>query len=270
MCYYSCSDKDEVLLKAQQTQSNVDANQNADIQELIVFVETLNANLGIERVQTRGRFWDRIKRIILGDAYGYGWGVNHGFTPRGGLITAAVFSLITALDSNPSSRVWRLNNDWKVYGTTIRDYEIIGNDHNKVVYNLITNDRIIANGTFTNDYLCTATNKKLMSYGYADGLSQFQKTTLLMVLDRLKNCTTVDQLNSLMRQESSAYMEEFKFVETYVDGIANMSDKQSVRSYTQRINTEIDSSSLNGATRSRLKTMVAIAENSKALWIETN
>lgn len=268
ICFYSCSDEKENL-DSQLMEQGTDKTQEATIQELIGFVETLNANLAIEQVQTRGRFWDRIRHILLGDAYGYGWGVDNGFSPRGGLIAAAVFSIFVAFDRSPSM-VWKLNNDWKVYDSPLRDYEIIGNDHNKVVYNLIINDRTIANGTFTNDYLCTATNKKLMSFGYPDGMSALQRGSLMGVMVKLKNCTTVEQLNSLMRQEAPGHMDEFEFIETYVNGLASMNDKASVRSYTQQIIARIDSSSLNGAVRSRLKAMVAIAENSKALWIEVN
>lgn len=269
ICFYSCSDEKEIGLDTQLMQQDANKTQEEKIQELIEFVETLNANLEVEQVQTRGRFWDRIRRILLGDAYGYGWGVDNGFSPRGGLIAAAVFSIIAAFDSS-SSGVWKLNSDWKVYDSPLRDYEIIGNDHNKVVYNLMITDRTIANGTFTNDYLCTATNKKLMSYGYSDEMSTLQRGMLLGVMIELKNCTTVEQLNSLMRGYAPNRMSEFEFVETYVNGLASISDKTSVRNYTQQINARIDSSSFSGVVRSRLKTMVAIAENSKALWIEVN
>lgn len=266
ICVNSCSEKEDVLLNPSEMNQSVDEAQESEMKELISFIEVLNSN----QIQVRGRFWDRIKQILIGDAYGFGWGVNHGFNAQGGLITAAVFSIVVGFTARQSSSatVWRLNSDWKVYNSPIRDYEKIGNDHNRVIYELMKNDPTIANGTFTNDYLCGATNKKLMSYGYADGMSVLQKTTLVLMVDKLKKCTTVQELQSLIQRESPQFLSEFLFVDNYVNGIAGMSDKQSVRSYTQRINDQIDSSSLGGAAISRLKTMVAIAENSKALWIE--
>lgn len=268
MFFHSCSDKKEIDAP-QYVEQSAEKSQYAEIQELIEFIDMLNANLGIEHVQTRGRFWDRIRRILLGDAYGYGWGVENGFSPRGGLICAVVVSIVVAFD-NSSPRAWKLNSDWKVYDSPLRDYEIIGNDHNKVIYNLISTDRTIANGNFTNDYLCTSVNKKLKSYGYSDEMSSLQRGTLMGIMIKLKNCTTVEQLNSLMRQEAPGCTDEFQFVESYVNGLANLNDKTSIRSYTQQINARIDNSSLSGVVRSRLKTMVAIAENSKALWTEVN
>lgn len=269
VCFYSCSNEEVTEPVSTDIQQNADAVQKAEMEELISFIEELNANIVTERIQTRGRFWDRIKRILLGDAYGWGWGVNHGFPPKGALIPAAVFSIISAFSTNVSG-TWRLNNDWKVYTSPRWEYEIIGNDHNKVIYDMMINDRTIASGTFTNEYLCNSTNKKLMSYGYSNGLSSLQNGYLLGIISSLKSCTTVEQLNTLMRRECPQSMSEFEFVERYVEGLVNLGDKSSVRSYTQRINTQIDSSSLGSAAISRLKTMVAIAENSKALWSEVN
>ena len=164
ICCYSCSNDAVIESDIPSAEQCIDQAQEEEIQELIAFVEMLNANLTAKQTQTRGRFWDRIKRILIGDAYGYGWGVQNGLPAKGGLITAAIFSIITAFDKDSSMpRIW-----------------------------------------------------------------------------------------------------------TYVDGLASLDDKVSVRSYTQQINDEIDNTTLTGVVKSRLKTMVAIAECSKTLWIEIN
>lgn len=268
---YSCSNDVITESDVPSTEQCMNKAQEEEIQELITFVETLNANLAVEQVQTRGRFWNRIKRMLIGDAYGYGWGMQNGLPAKGGLITAAIFSIITAFDKDSSMpRIWKLNSDWKVYDFPRREYETIGNDHNKVIYNLMIEDKTIANGSFTNEYLCTTVNKKLMSYGYSYEISSLQRMELLAIIPRLQNCTTVEQLNDLMRQVAPTCMTEFQFVETYVDGLVSLNDKTSIRSYTQQINDEIDNTTLVGVVKSRLKTMVAIAECSKTLWIEIN
>ena len=81
-CFYSCSNSNDVVIN---TQQNQEKTQDVEIQELIDFIETLNAN----KIQTRGPFWNRIKRFLVGDAWGYGWGVNKGLTPRGGGVLAS-------------------------------------------------------------------------------------------------------------------------------------------------------------------------------------
>ena len=48
-----------------------------------------------------------------------------------------------------------------------------------------------------------------------------------------------------------------------------MDDKSTVRDYTKQVYAQIDASSLDVSAVSRLKTMIAIAENSKFLWVET-
>lgn len=56
ICFYSCSDEKEIGLDTQLMQQDANKTQEEKIQELIEFVETLNANLEVEQVQTRGRF----------------------------------------------------------------------------------------------------------------------------------------------------------------------------------------------------------------------
>ena len=55
-CFYSCSNSNDVVIN---TQQNQEKTQDVEIQELIDFIETLNAN----KIQTRGPFWNRIKRF---------------------------------------------------------------------------------------------------------------------------------------------------------------------------------------------------------------
>lgn len=262
-CFYYCSNSNDVVIN---TQQNQEKTQDVEIQELIDFIETLNAN----KIQTRGPFWNRIKRFLVGDAWGYGWGVNKGLTPRGGLITAVVFSLICAASDDDLPRNWwHLSSNWKVYDAPLRPYEIIGNDHNKTIYNMMREDPVIANGTFSNYYLYNSTNKKLKSYGYTEEMPLLLQTRLLEIMDLVKKSTSVDQLMNLMKQEFPQRVSEFQLVESYINGLVNMDDKSTVRDYTKQVYAQIDASSLDVSAVSRLKTMIAIAENSKFLWVET-
>lgn len=54
-CFYSCSNSNDVVIN---TQQNQEKTQDVEIQELIDFIETLNAN----KIQTRGPFWNSHKR----------------------------------------------------------------------------------------------------------------------------------------------------------------------------------------------------------------
>lgn len=265
ICFSSCSNTEDAVLEKQNSQQTLEKVQEAEIQELITFIEMLNAN----QVQTRGRFWDRIKLFFIGDAWGWGYGVEYTSSSMGGLISAIVFSIVFATfsDSLPS-QWWRLNSDWKVYNSPLRDYEIIGNNHNKATYDLMTTDNSIANGTFSNDYLYNSTNKKLKSYGYGYEMSLLEKSRLMLMMDNLKTCTTVEQFRTLMQRECPQRMSEFELVENYVDGLINKNDKATVRSYTKQVYAQIDASSLTASAISRLKTMIAVAENSKFLWLE--
>lgn len=215
-------------------------------------------------------FGIELKRFLVGDAWGYGWGVNKGLTPRGGLITAVVFSLICAASDDDLPRNWwHLSSNWKVYDAPLRPYEIIGNDHNKTIYNMMREDPVIANGTFSNYYLYNSTNKKLKSYGYTEEMPLLLQTRLLEIMDLVKKSTSVDQLMNLMKQEFPQRVSEFQLVESYINGLVNMDDKSTVRDYTKQVYAQIDASSLDVSAVSRLKTMIAIAENSKFLWVET-
>ena len=148
-------------------------------------------------------------------------------------------------------------------------YEIIGNDHNKTIYNMMREDPVIANGTFSNYYLYNSTNKKLKSYGYTEEMPLLLQTRLLEIMDLVKKSTSVDQLMNLMKQEFPQRVSEFQLVESYINGLVNMDDKSTVRDYTKQVYAQIDASSLDVSAVSRLKTMIAIAENSKFLWVET-
>lgn len=265
ICFYSCSNVEETVLEKQNIQQNLDKAQEDEAQELVAFIKMLNAN----QIQTRGRFWDRIKLFFIGDAWGWGYGVEYTSSPRGGLIAAVAFSVILATfgDEVPR-RWWRLNSDWKVYNSPLREYEIIGNNHNKVIFEMMSTDNAIANGTFSNDYLYSSTSKKLKSYGYGYEMSLLEKSRLMLMMDKLKTCTTVEQFKSLMQRECPQRMSEFEVVENYVNGLVNRNDKATVRSYTKQVYAQIDSSSLAASAVSRLKTMIAVAENSKFLWLE--
>ena len=48
-------------------------------------------------------------------------------------------------------------------------------------------------------------------------MSSLQRMNLLAIIPRLQNCTTVQQLNDLMRQVALTCRTEFQFVETYID-----------------------------------------------------
>lgn len=48
-------------------------------------------------------------------------------------------------------------------------------------------------------------------------MSSLQRMKLLAIIPRLQNCTTVQQLNDLMRQVALTCRTEFQFVETYID-----------------------------------------------------
>lgn len=261
----SCSEKEDIELNEQEVTPELSGEQEAEMQELISFIKVLNAN----HVQTRGRFWERIKLFFVGDAWGWGYGNEYTSNATAALITAIVFSVVSAtFNDELPTRWWRLSSDWKVYSSPLRNYEIIGNDHNKAIYSMMTTDNAVANGTYSNDYLCSATNKKLKNYGYSYEMSVLEKSRLLLMMDKLKRCTSVDQLRTLMQQECPQRMSEFDFVESYVDGLVDKDDKPTVRSYTKQVYNQIDASSLTSSAISRLKTMIAIAENSKFLWLE--
>ena len=130
-------------------------------------------------------------------------------------------------------------------------------------------DPVIANGTFSNYYLYNSTNHKLKSYGYTEEMPLLLQTRLLEIMDLVKKSTSVDQLMNLMKQEFPQRVSEFQLVESYINGLVNMDDKSTVRDYTKQVYAQIDASSLDVSAVSRLKTMIAIAENSKFLWVET-
>lgn len=267
MCaIHSCSKTEDVILTEQKIDMSLEENQEAEIQRLISFINTLNN----DQIQTRGRFWDRIKLFFIGDAWGFGYGVEYTSNPTGGLIAAIAFSVILATygDEVPR-RWWHLNSNWQVYSAPLRDYERIGNDHNKVIYNMMTTDNMIVNGTFSNDYLYNSACKKLKSCGYSYEMSSLERPRLMLMMNELKTCTTVEQLRALMQKECSQRMSELDFVESYVNGLVNRDDKTTVRNYTKQVYAQIDASSLAGSVVSRLKTMIAIAENSKCLWLES-
>ena len=48
-------------------------------------------------------------------------------------------------------------------------------------------------------------------------MCSLQRMKLLAIIPRLQNCTTVQQLNDLMRQVALTCRTEFQFVETYID-----------------------------------------------------
>lgn len=84
VCCYSCSNDSVIESDVPSAEQCMDKAQEEEeeIQELITFVKMLNTNLAVEQVQTRGRFWNRIKRILIGDAYGYGWMGSTKWTSR--------------------------------------------------------------------------------------------------------------------------------------------------------------------------------------------
>ena len=123
--------------------------------------------------------------------------------------------------------------------------------------------------TFSDYHLYNSTNKKLKSYGYTEEMPLLLQTRLLEIMDLVKKSTSVDQLMNLMKQEFPQRVSEFQLVESYINGLVNMDDKSTVRDYTKQVYAQIDASSLDVSAVSRLKTMIAIAENSKFLWVET-
>lgn len=73
-----------------------------------------------------------------------------------------------------------------------------------------------------------------------------------------------------MKQEFPQRVSEFQLVESYINGLVNMDDKSTVRDYTKQVYAQIDASSLDVSAVSRLKTMIAIAENSKFCGLKQN
>ena len=109
----------------------------------------------------------------------------------------------------------------------------------------------------------------MKSYGYTEEMPLLLQARLLEITDLVKKSTSVDQLMNLMKQEFPQRVSEFQLVESYINGLVNMDDKSTVRDYTKQVYAQIDASSLDVSAVSRLKTMIAIAENSKFLWVET-
>lgn len=255
-----CSKAENVI---EETSSKLTEN---DIQmtELIQYVRDINPN---PQIHTRG-FWSSFrnwfKRIGSADSGGYRWGRDNGLNAGQSLLVGVSASIINVTSDGNGRIMWNINNEWKVYPTSIRQHKEIGNAHNRAVYEIIKENPSIKTSEFSIDKIVSLSEKKVKAIGYNYEISSLQRGNIINMLRQLKVASTMSEVTGIFQQDYPNSKLEYQFLEEYLEAVTSLNDKNEAISFTENIYTKIDT--LTGVKKSILKETIAIALCSINLW----
>lgn len=266
LAFFMCSCSNDITTE----QEKVENLEEIQMQELIQYVQDLRPQV-MEPIdaQTRG-WWQRLKqwfkKIGKTDQGGYRWARDNGLNWGKGLAVGAAASFVTAVGGDDARVQWRINNEWQVYPSTIRDYEELGNKHNQIIYELCKeNPSLRPNSNISSSSILSMVQKKTKALGYDSELNSIQRTSVILMLDELKSAfKSSNDVTHVFTKKFPSSNTEYDFIDEYLETILVLNSKQEMISTTKQVYSKIDS--LPNVKKSLLKDMVSIALCSVNLW----
>ena len=266
LAFFMCSCSNDITTE----QEKVENLEEIQMQELIQYVQNLRPQV-MEPIdaQTRG-WWQRLKqwfkKIGKTDQGGYRWARDNGLNWGKGLAVGAAASFVTAVGGDDARVQWRINNEWQVYPSTIRDYEELGNKHNQIIYELCKeNPSLRPNSNIGSSSILSMVQKKTKALGYDSELNSIQRTSVILMLDELKAAfKSSNDVTHVFTKKFPSSKTEYDFIDEYLETILVLNSKQEMISTTKKKKKKIDS--LPNVKKSLLKDMVSIALCSVNLW----
>lgn len=261
---YSCTNE------SVEEQSGMENVEEVQMQELIRYTRELRlVQSDSSESQTRNslkslRKW--FKKIGKADAGGYRWARDLGMNVWNSLKVGAAASFTAAIGGDDARVQWRVNDEWKVYPTSIRDYEELGNAHNQIVYELYhQNSSFRPNSSISNAAILSDVQIKAKELGYDGSFTTIQRTGVLEMLEDLRATFKVsDNLTPVFTKRFPSSNSEYVFLDEYLETILALSSRQEMLATTKQVYSKIDS--LSNVKKSLLKDMVSIALCSVNLW----
>lgn len=255
----SCSNEDSVLADKMETSSIV--NEDEAYRNLILYMEQMDPlyNISIDEGMSRGRFWSNLWRVLKYDGIGFKWGMNHGLQFKVSLIVAAVCSIVGVVLTAKESKFshWGVYDDWQII-TPKNEWERMGFNHNKIVEEAIARTPSITSGRVAPSAMLSSVESAASNLGFSTSLPPLYRTELLSIL----NSNNLSAYEAMLERASES--SQIQFLDSYVQRIAQLSDKSAVHSYTQGVLDQIDNSNI--SDKNALKCIVCIFEHSRFLW----
>lgn len=259
---YSCANSEIDRLESESV-------EEVQMKELIQYVRDIKPDISIPlNPQTRG-FWATLggwfKRIGSADGGGYRWGRDNGLSFSQSLLVSVSASLVTGISGGDGRIQWKINGEWQVYSSSIRDYQELGNAHNKAIYELCRDNPTLKSGSsISNTSLLSLVEAKTKAMGYKDNLSLLQRAEIMQMLNSLSSTSTMSDVTTIFMNRFSNSRLDYQFLEEYMDAVVLLEYKDSAISFTEQIIVKIDS--MSGVQKSTLKCMVSTALCSINLW----
>lgn len=194
-----------------------------------------------------------------------GWGRDNGLSFSQSLLVSVSASLVTGISGGDGRIQWKINGEWQVYSSSIRDYQELGNAHNKAIYELCRDNPTLKSGSsISNTSLLSLVEAKTKAMGYKDNLSLLQRAEIMQMLNSLSSTSTMSDVTTIFMNRFSNSRLDYQFLEEYMDAVVLLEDKDSAISFTEQIIVKIDS--MSGVQKSTLKCMVSTALCSINLW----
>ena len=211
-------------------------------------------------------FFKWLGNVIKCDAFGYVWGLVRGAGFQGSIVPAVACSIVGAIklsdDNGMTIKNWTLNPNWNSI-TAAFDFQKIGYDHNKCIYNMYQkNPQLFSK---SNSAIISLSESTLKGMGYSSSLQSIEYNYLLSTLDISYSQFESNIVNAL---RTSAYSSIVSVINEYADNVINFNDVSQINTYTNMIYDRID---MMGFSKSKeLKAAIAICGNSRILWQEKN
>jgi hypothetical protein len=209
-------------------------------------------------------FFKWLVQVIYLDACGYSWGLENGLGLRASLIPAVACSAFGAVqmtkEENMTFLDWTLNAKWNVFPSNL-DFQKIGYDHNKAIYDMYRNNPNLFN--LSGSSILTQSISTLKNMGYTSSLSQMQYNILILSIQQSYDFFVSGVESSLANTPYSSFL---PIVKSYADNVVNITDSSEIVSYTNSIFSQIDSMGILKAKE--LKAAISVCANSRMLWKE--
>lgn len=266
----SCSQSELELRQNETAIEQVREKHDQEMQDLIRFVQEAKLQpavpMQIESQTARRSWFSWFRTLGKADGGAYRWGRDNGFSVWQSLRVAATVSIVTAINGDNTGTEWRVGDEWRVYPSTIRDYQRMGNMHNQVIYELCRqNPNIKYGSSISSDAVYSLVDKKVNALGNGDGLTFLQRSKLTIMLDEVKQA-----LNS-SRDVSTVFMQgfgnsraDYLFLDEFVESVLLLDTRSEQVEFAESVYKKIDTMST--VNKDALKNMVSISLCSVNLW----
>lgn len=218
-------------------------------------------------VQTRGRFWDWFKGVILSDATGalIGSSLGAGGALVGGLLFSASAASCSYVVPNPQI-------DTSVYfeaNLNIKE-DSIGFLHNTILCEIAEENEEAFTQNLTTEEWMDILTLKAQKYGYS--VSENEKATIIGQKNNIPLSAELiqdeEQLAAYYEKKAPECVQQLKVLNSYVSMAAQITDQEDLKEYTQGCKKIICEAQLPVEEQKSLVASVAVAENSAILWAE--